>query len=48
MLAAKAPMLSRITIEDAEWTTGSVRMEDIDYLAVFSSIDTMHLQCHFI
>ncbi|KAH9929773.1 uncharacterized protein B0H18DRAFT_174328 [Fomitopsis serialis] len=41
MLAGKLPMLWRITIEDAEWPTGSVRMEDIGYLATFSSINTL-------
>ncbi|KAH9931235.1 uncharacterized protein B0H18DRAFT_929710 [Fomitopsis serialis] len=43
MLAGKVPRLSRITIEDAEWTTGSVRMEDIGLLGVFSNIDALDL-----
>ncbi|KAH9915649.1 uncharacterized protein B0H18DRAFT_92597 [Fomitopsis serialis] len=43
MLAGKAPRLSRITIEDAEWTIGSVRMEDIGFLGVFSYIDTLNI-----
>ncbi|KAH9931228.1 uncharacterized protein B0H18DRAFT_929701 [Fomitopsis serialis] len=43
MLAGKAPRLSRITIEDAEWTIGSVRMDDIGFLGVFSSIDVLCL-----
>ncbi|KAH9911551.1 uncharacterized protein B0H18DRAFT_854280, partial [Fomitopsis serialis] len=38
MLAGKIPRLSRIIIEDAEWTVGSVRMEDIRYLAAFSTV----------
>ncbi|KAH9911938.1 uncharacterized protein B0H18DRAFT_287539 [Fomitopsis serialis] len=41
LLAGKTLMLSSITIEDAEWTIGSVRTEDIDYLAAFSSIETL-------
>ncbi|KAH9922125.1 uncharacterized protein B0H18DRAFT_1121137 [Fomitopsis serialis] len=43
MLAGKAPRLLWITIEDAEWTIGSVRMEDIGFLGVFSYIDSLHL-----
>ncbi|KAH9931258.1 uncharacterized protein B0H18DRAFT_861024, partial [Fomitopsis serialis] len=43
MLAGKAPRLSRITIEDAAWTMGSVRMEDIGYLAVFGAIHTLRI-----
>ncbi|KAH9915639.1 uncharacterized protein B0H18DRAFT_92212 [Fomitopsis serialis] len=43
MLAGKAPRLSRITIEDAEWTIGSVRMDDIGFLGVFSAIDVLCL-----
>ncbi|KAH9931214.1 uncharacterized protein B0H18DRAFT_952748 [Fomitopsis serialis] len=43
MLAGKAPRLSSITIEDAEWTIGMVRMEDIGFLALFSSISTLDL-----
>ncbi|KAH9923352.1 uncharacterized protein B0H18DRAFT_831951, partial [Fomitopsis serialis] len=43
MLAGKAPKLSRISIEDAEWTIGSVRMEDIGYLTAFSCIDTLYI-----
>ncbi|KAH9926009.1 uncharacterized protein B0H18DRAFT_359947 [Fomitopsis serialis] len=43
MLAGKAPRLSRITIEDAEWTIGSVRTEDIGYLAAFSCINTLFI-----
>ncbi|KAH9909447.1 uncharacterized protein B0H18DRAFT_1130911 [Fomitopsis serialis] len=43
MLAGKAAKLSGITIRDAQWTTGSVRMEDIGYLAAFSSIDTLRI-----
>ncbi|KAH9921299.1 uncharacterized protein B0H18DRAFT_564946 [Fomitopsis serialis] len=43
MLAGKVPWLSRIVIADAEWTVGSVRLEDIGYLAAFNSIDTLHL-----
>ncbi|KAH9931264.1 uncharacterized protein B0H18DRAFT_102100 [Fomitopsis serialis] len=43
MLAGKAPKLSRIGIQDAEWTTGSVRMEDIGFLGVFSLIDSVDL-----
>ncbi|KAH9923892.1 uncharacterized protein B0H18DRAFT_1212098 [Fomitopsis serialis] len=41
MLANRAPALWRITIQDAEWTTGSVRREDIAYLAAFGSIGTL-------
>ncbi|KAH9916511.1 uncharacterized protein B0H18DRAFT_939180 [Fomitopsis serialis] len=44
MLAGKTPMLSTFIIEDAEWTIGLVRTEDIDYLAAFSSIDTLILR----
>ncbi|KAH9931232.1 uncharacterized protein B0H18DRAFT_100720 [Fomitopsis serialis] len=43
MLAGKAPRLRVITIEDAEWTIGSVRMEDIGFLGVFSYISTLDL-----
>ncbi|KAH9910315.1 uncharacterized protein B0H18DRAFT_1105035 [Fomitopsis serialis] len=43
MLAGKAPRLSRITIENAEWTMGSVRMEDIGFLGVFSYIDALDI-----
>ncbi|KAH9915645.1 uncharacterized protein B0H18DRAFT_92367 [Fomitopsis serialis] len=43
MLAGKTPRLSRITIEDAEWTMGSVRMEDIGVLGVFSYVGTVYL-----
>ncbi|KAH9920116.1 uncharacterized protein B0H18DRAFT_1193579 [Fomitopsis serialis] len=43
MLAGKAPRLSRLTVEDAEWTIGSVRMEDIGFLGVFSYIDTVRI-----
>ncbi|KAH9930343.1 uncharacterized protein B0H18DRAFT_1117025 [Fomitopsis serialis] len=40
MLAGKAPRLSWITIEDAEWTIGSIRMKDIGFLGVFNCIVT--------
>ncbi|KAH9933877.1 uncharacterized protein B0H18DRAFT_604066 [Fomitopsis serialis] len=43
-LVGKAPRLSRITIQNAEWTIGSVRMEDIGYLATFSSMNTLILR----
>ncbi|KAH9916521.1 uncharacterized protein B0H18DRAFT_846002, partial [Fomitopsis serialis] len=44
MLAGKTPKLSSIVIADAEWTIGSVRTEDIDYLAAFSSIETLFIR----
>ncbi|KAH9931217.1 uncharacterized protein B0H18DRAFT_100219 [Fomitopsis serialis] len=43
MLAGKAPRLSWINIEDAEWTIGFVRMEDIGFLGVFSYINTLRI-----
>ncbi|KAH9909449.1 uncharacterized protein B0H18DRAFT_1219791 [Fomitopsis serialis] len=43
MLAGKLPRLSTITIEDAEWAIGSVRMEDIGCLATFSSVRDLHV-----
>ncbi|KAH9933872.1 uncharacterized protein B0H18DRAFT_1115239 [Fomitopsis serialis] len=43
MLVGKAPRRSMITIEHAEWTIGSVRMEDIGFLAAFSSLDSLTL-----
>ncbi|KAH9933874.1 uncharacterized protein B0H18DRAFT_603960 [Fomitopsis serialis] len=44
MLAGKAPMLSRISIEDAQWTIDSVRMEDIHFITTFSSMNTLTLR----
>ncbi|KAH9931210.1 uncharacterized protein B0H18DRAFT_819200, partial [Fomitopsis serialis] len=43
MLAGKAPNMSRISIEDAEWTIGLVRTHDIGYLAAFNCIDTLNI-----
>ncbi|KAH9915659.1 uncharacterized protein B0H18DRAFT_92830 [Fomitopsis serialis] len=43
MLAGKVPMLWRITIEDAEWTIGLVRREDIGFLGVLSYINTVRI-----
>ncbi|KAH9926864.1 uncharacterized protein B0H18DRAFT_1210784 [Fomitopsis serialis] len=43
MLAGKALRLSSIAITDAELITGAVRMEDIDYLSTFSSINTLNI-----
>ncbi|KAH9923350.1 uncharacterized protein B0H18DRAFT_1212267 [Fomitopsis serialis] len=43
MLVGKVPYLSQITIRDVEWTIGSVRTEDISYLAAFSAIHTLHI-----
>ncbi|KAH9926873.1 uncharacterized protein B0H18DRAFT_1210792 [Fomitopsis serialis] len=43
MLAGKAPRLSRITITDAKWIAGAVRMVDVGYLSRFSSINTLNI-----
>ncbi|KAH9933398.1 uncharacterized protein B0H18DRAFT_951956 [Fomitopsis serialis] len=43
MLVGKAPNITSITVKDAEWSTGSVRMEDISYLAAFSTVHTLHI-----
>ncbi|TFY56880.1 hypothetical protein EVJ58_g7371 [Rhodofomes roseus] len=43
MLAGKLPELWRITIEDAELTIGSMRMEDFGYLAAFHLIHTLNI-----
>ncbi|TFY68313.1 hypothetical protein EVJ58_g1096 [Rhodofomes roseus] len=41
MLAGKLPELSTITIEDAEWTVGLMRVEDFGYLASFDLVHTL-------
>ncbi|KAH9841052.1 uncharacterized protein C8Q71DRAFT_436421 [Rhodofomes roseus] len=41
MLSGKLPELSTITIEDAEWTVGLMRVEDFGYLASFDLVHTL-------
>ncbi|TFY54517.1 hypothetical protein EVJ58_g8819 [Rhodofomes roseus] len=41
MLAGKLPELSRISIEDAEWPVGLMRVEDFGYLAAFDLVHTL-------
>ncbi|KAH9841043.1 uncharacterized protein C8Q71DRAFT_435459 [Rhodofomes roseus] len=41
MLAGKLPELSRISIEDAEWPVGLMRVEDFGYLAAFHFVHTL-------
>ncbi|TFY52409.1 hypothetical protein EVJ58_g10036 [Rhodofomes roseus] len=41
MLAGKLPELSTITIEDADWTVGSMRMDDFGYIATFHLVHTL-------
>ncbi|TFY68314.1 hypothetical protein EVJ58_g1097 [Rhodofomes roseus] len=41
MLAGKLPELSKITIEEAEWTVGLMRVEDFGYLAAFHLVNTL-------
>ncbi|KAH9834217.1 uncharacterized protein C8Q71DRAFT_813365, partial [Rhodofomes roseus] len=41
--AGKLPKFSLMTIEDAEWTVGSIRMEDIGYLATFHLVHTLYI-----
>ncbi|KAH9841116.1 uncharacterized protein C8Q71DRAFT_439540 [Rhodofomes roseus] len=43
MLAGKLPALSRIAIEDVEWTVGSMRMEGFGYLATFNLVHTLEI-----
>ncbi|TFY52408.1 hypothetical protein EVJ58_g10037 [Rhodofomes roseus] len=42
MLAGRLPKLSVITIRDAEWTVGSMRMEDVGYLATFDLVHALN------
>ncbi|KAH9841039.1 uncharacterized protein C8Q71DRAFT_435319 [Rhodofomes roseus] len=41
MLAGKLPELLMITIQDAEWTIGLMRVEDFGYLAAFHLVHTL-------
>ncbi|KAH9841051.1 uncharacterized protein C8Q71DRAFT_436163 [Rhodofomes roseus] len=43
MLAGKLPELSRISIEDAEWPVGLMRVEDFGYLAAFHLVHTLDI-----
>ncbi|KAH9834220.1 uncharacterized protein C8Q71DRAFT_167082 [Rhodofomes roseus] len=42
-LAGKLPTFWSMTIEDAEWTVGSIRMEDVGYLATFHLLRTLYI-----
>ncbi|TFY50671.1 hypothetical protein EVJ58_g10943 [Rhodofomes roseus] len=43
MLSGKLPELSRINIEDAEWTVDSMRMECFGYLSAFRLVHTLDI-----
>ncbi|TFY61168.1 hypothetical protein EVJ58_g4685 [Rhodofomes roseus] len=43
MLAGKLPELLTITIQDAEWTIGLMRVEDFGYLAAFHLVHTLDI-----